>query len=188
LKLLVAGLILFFATHLIPCFQGFRNTLIDRLKPIGYRVLFSLFSIISIMLVVYGLKEAEFQPLYDPPGWGRHAAMLIMLPAVYLFLSNPMGPAPSSAKAITAHPLNWGIILWATGHLLANGDLAHALLFGMFWLFSVISIVSGNLRGQKPALAQRPPLIKEAIFAVIVVIVYGLLVWGHGYFTGMPMI
>lgn len=188
MKLLISGLILFFATHLIPSFQGFRANLVDRLTPMGYRVLFSLLSIASIVLIVYGLKGAEFQPLYEPPGWGRHAAMLIMLPAVYLFLSNPIGPAPSSAKAITAHPLNWGIILWATGHLLANGDLAHVLLFGAFWLFSAISIVSGNLRGQKPALERRPPLAAEAVFVVVVVAVYGLLIWGHGYFTGMPLI
>jgi uncharacterized membrane protein len=188
LNLLISGLLVFLATHLIPSFQGFRNNLIDKLTPIGYRLSFSLLSIASIVLIVYGLKDAEFQPLYEPPPWGRHAAMIIMLPAVYLFLSNPIGPAPSSAKALTAHPLNWGVILWASGHLLANGDLAHALLFLTFLLFSALSIASGNLRGQKPALAHRPPLRDEAVFMLIVLIVYGFLVWAHAYFTGMPLI
>jgi uncharacterized membrane protein len=188
LKLLISGLLLFFLTHLIPFFQGFRDTLIDKTNITGYRVVFSLLSIISIVLVVYGLKAAEFTPLYDPPSWGRHTAMLLMLPAIYLFLSNPIGPAPSSAKALTAHPLNWGVILWASGHLLANGDLAHVLLFLTFLIFSALSIASGNLRGQKPALAERPPLRTEAVFLLIVLIVYGFLVWGHGYFTGMPLI
>lgn len=159
-----------------------------KLNLTGYRVLFSLLSFASIVQIIYGLMEAPFLALYEPPAWGRHAAMLIMLPAVYLFLSNPIGPAPSSAKALTAHPLNLGIILWATVHLLANGDLARVLLFTTFWLFSLISIVSGNARGIKPKLERRPPLATEAVFAVIVVIVYGLLVWGHVYFTGMPLI
>jgi uncharacterized membrane protein len=188
MKLLLSGLVLFFAIHLIPSFPGLRDNLLTRLKPAGYRLIFSLISTISIVLVVYGLKAAEFTPLYDPPSWGRHTAMLLMLPAIYLFLSNPIGPAPSSAKALTAHPLNWGVILWASGHLLANGDLAHVLLFLTFLIFSALSIASGNLRGQKPALAERPPLRTEAVFLLIVLIVYGFLVWGHGYFTGMPLI
>lgn len=187
MNLLISGLVLFLATHLIPSFPNLRTGLIDKLKLNGYKLLFSLLSIVSIVLIVYGLKAADFNPLYQPQSWGRHAVMLLMLPAVYLFLSNPTGPAPSSAKVITAHPLNWGVILWATGHLLANGDLAHVLLFSTFWLFSVISIVSGNLRGQKPALERCPPLVAEAVFAVTVTIIYGILAWGHGYFTGTPI-
>lgn len=188
MKLLISGLLIFLITHLTPSFQEFREAQIKKLKFAGYRIVFSLLSIISILLVVYGLKEAEFQPLYEPPLWGRHATMIIMLPAVYLFLSNPIGPAPSSAKALTAHPLNWGVILWAGSHLLANGDLAHILLFITFLIFSALSIASGNRRGQKPALAERPPLRLEAVFMIIVFVVYGLLVWGHGSFTGMPLI
>jgi uncharacterized membrane protein len=188
LNLLISGLVLFLATHFIPSFPKLREILVDRLKLTGYKASFNLLSILSIVLIVYGLKEATFQPLYEPPSWGHYAAMFLMLPAIYFFLSNSVGPAPSSAKVITAHPLNWGVILWATGHMLANGDLANVLLFSTFWLFGVISIVTGNSRGLRPKLEQRPPLAAEAVFVAIVVIVYCALVWGHSYFTGMPLI
>lgn len=188
MKLLISGLILFFATHLIPSSPNFREHLVKRLTLNGYKVLFSLISILGIVLIVKGLKTAPFQPLYEPPGWGRHANMLLMLPALYFFLSNSMGPAPSSAQVITAHPMNWGLILWASGHLLANGDLADVLLFGTFWLFCAISIVTGNARGLKPKLDKRPPLGAEAVFVAIVIIVYFLLIWGHSYFTGVTLI
>jgi uncharacterized membrane protein len=188
LNLLISGLALFLGTHLVPSFPTFRESLVVRFQPSGYKLIFSLLSLASVALIVYGLKTAPFQPLYDPPGWGRHVTMLIMLPAVYLWLSNSVGPAPSSAQAFTAHPLNWGLILLASAHLLANGDLAHFLLFSSFLLFGVISIVSGNRRGLKPKLSQRPDVAKEAILVIIVFVVYGALVWGHVYFTGMPLI
>lgn len=178
---------LFLVTHLVPSYPKLREIFVEKLNLKGYKIIFNILSIVSIVLIVYGLKEATFQPLYEPPSWGRHLAMLLMLPAIYFFLSNSVRPIPSSAQLITAQPVNWAVILWSTAHLIANGDLAHVLLFSTFWLFSVISIVTGNSRGLKPILQRRPPLLSEAIFVVIVVIVYCALVWSHQHFTGMPL-
>jgi uncharacterized membrane protein len=188
LDLLIPGLVLFLAIHLLPSFPGIREILMGKLKRLGYMALFNLLSITSIALIIFGLMEASFQPLYDPPGWGRHLAMLLMLPAVYFFLSNTLVPTPSSVKVFTAHPVNWGVILWSTGHLFANGDLAHVLFFITLWIFSMTSIVTGSSRGLKPVLAQRPPLATEAILLVSAVIVYCVVIWGHPFFTGMPLI
>lgn len=188
MNLLISGLILFLATHLIPSAPKLRELLVDKLTLNGYKISFSLISIIGIVMIVNGLKAAPFQPLYEPPSWGRHVNMLLMLPALYFFLSNSMGPAPSSAQVLTAHPMSWGVILWASGHLLANGDLANVLLFIAFWLFSAISIVTGNARGLKPKLEKRPAVGAEAVFGAIVIIVYFVLIWGHPYFTGVPLI
>lgn len=159
----------------------------DWLKRTPYMVLFSLLSIASIVLIVFGLMEASFQPLYQPPVWGRQLVILLMLPAIYLFLSNSLLPVPSSVKAYTAHPVNWSVILWSTGHLFANGDLAHVLFFTTIWLFSAISILSGKSRGLKPMLTQRPPLVADAMLVVCAAIVYTFLIWAHPYFTGMPL-
>ncbi|MEE9337477.1 MAG: NnrU family protein [Methylococcaceae bacterium] len=187
MNLLILGLVLFLATHLVPSYPRLRKLFVARYNPTGYKAIFNILSLISIVLIIYGLKESAFQPLYDPPSWGHHLAMLLMLPAIYFFLSNSVRPTPSSAQFITAHPVNWAVILWSTSHLLANGDLAHVLLFSTFWLFSVISIVTGNSRGLKPILDRRPSLSSEAIFVVIVIIVYCTLIWSHQYFTGMSL-
>ncbi len=188
MNLLIAGLLLFFAVHLVPVFPGFRGALVAKLKPNGYKGVFSLLSIAAVVLIVYGLTAVPFQLFYEPPGWGRHAAMLLMLPALYLFFSNSVGPAPSSAKAFTAHPMTWGVVLWSVGHLLANGDLAHVFLFSTFLLSSLASIASGHSRKLSPALKQRPALAKELAFVLVVIVVYIALLWSHTYFTGMRLI
>ncbi len=188
MTLLIFGLLLFIGTHLIPAFPKLRGNCIHKLKPSGYNAVFSIFSLISIVLIVFGLKQAPFETLYDPPSWGRHLNMLMMLLALYLFASNTVGTSPSSVKVFTAFPISWGVIIWSIGHLFANGDLARVILFGSFLVYSIISIISGKARGLKPVATERPPLQQEAVFVVIVVIVYVVLFWAHGYFTGMPLI
>ena len=74
------------------------------------------------------------------------------------------------------------------GHLLANGDQAHVVLFGAFLIYGLISIFSGYLKRQKPALDKRPPIGLELVFLAIVALVYIGLIWGHRYFTGMPLV
>ena len=46
-------------------------------------------------------------------------------------------PTRPGIAGLTRQPLLWGLALWSGAHLLANGDLAHALLFGSFALFSL---------------------------------------------------
>jgi len=186
--LLITGLVLFFVLHLIPCAPDVKSRLIAKTSATGYRIAFNLLSVVAIILVVAGLKRVDFVELYQPPVWGRSLALILMLPAIYLFFSNSVGPAPSSAQAVTAHPMNWGIVVWSIAHLLANGDLAHVMLFVTFGVFSVVSMVSANARGAKPKREQRPPFKQEAVFLLIVVFVYAGLLWAHPYFTGVSLL
>ena len=188
MKMLIAGLFCFFIIHLVPSFPNTRANVIARIGAGPYKGIFSLISLIGFVLIVYGLKAAPFGSLYVPPSWGRHANMLLMLPSLYLFFSTSLGPAPSSAKVFSAHPMNWGVVVWSFGHLLANGDMAHVLLFGSFLVFTIISIVTGNARGMKPVLQHRPPLLKEILFIGVVVVIYLGLFASHRFFTGMPLV
>lgn len=186
--ILVFGLVMFLALHLIPCAPAIKATLVERLSSKGYVIAFNLLSLLSLVFIVIGLKRTDFIELYQPPAVGRSIALMLMLPAVYLFFSNSVGPAPSSAQAWTAHPMNWGIVVWSIAHLLANGDLAHVLLFCTFGLYSVVSMISANARGAKPKRQQRPPLAQEGVFLVIVVLVYAAIMWAHVYFTGVALL
>ena len=186
--LLIFGLILFISIHLIPAFPKLREKVIGKLKPKGYAILFNSVSLTSIVLIVLGLKQATFVPIYDPPSWGRDVNMIMMFVAIYLFASNTKGNSPSSVKVFTANPISWGVIVWSIGHLFANGDKAHVILFSSFLVYSVISIISGNMRGLKPVLTERPPFKLEVVFIVVIILVYSLLFWTHGYYTGMPLI
>ena len=188
MNMLIAGLAIFVLIHLVPCAPAMRSGIIGKIGDSPYKALFSVLSAVSLVLIVLGLKGAETVTLYDPPSWGRPVNFILMFIAIYLVLSNPLGSAPSSAKYLTAHPMSWGVVFWAVGHLLSNGDKAHVVLFATFLLYSVVSMYSGSQRGQKPALDKRPPIVAELVLIAIVAAVYTVLFWGHRYFTGMPLI
>lgn len=185
---LIFGLAFFISVHLIPAFPSLRSAIIGKIKVSAYSTFFSLLSLISVVLIVIGLKQADFVALYNPPSWGRHLNMLLMFVALYFFASNTKGSAPSSVKLITAFPLSWALIIWATGHLLANGDLAHVVLFSSFLIYGVLSIISGRARGLKPVTTERPALMFELLFLCVIAIIYAGLFITHRYFTGMPLL
>ncbi len=184
---LIVGLVVFTAVHLVPSAPALRAVLVGRLGLGGYKAVFSLVSLVGIVLVVVGLKRVEYVQWYAPPTWGRDALLILMLPALYLFLSNSRVPAPSSARYFTANPANWSVVLWAGGHLLANGDRAHVIMFGTFFVFALVSIATGRYRNVQPSLSRRPPLAKELVFVAIVIAAYAGLFAGHGYFSGVPL-
>ena len=50
--------------------------------------------------------------------------------------------AAGGVFAITRHPMMWGIVSWAVGHLLARGDQASLLLFGGIAVLAIAGSVS----------------------------------------------
>ncbi len=188
MSLLIFGIALFMVVHLIPALPRLRTAIINRTNISAYTTFFSLFSLISIVLIVFGLKSADFVALYDPPSWGRPLNMLLMFIALYFFASNTKGSAPSSVKVFTAFPLSWALIIWASGHLFANGDLAHVILFASFLAYGIVGILSGKSRGIQPVITEHPALHLQLIFTCVILGIYVALFWGHKYFTGMPLI
>ena len=120
MTLLVAGLVLFIAVHLIPSVVPLRAALIARLGAGPYRGLFSLVAAASLVLIVWGFAGAPFEPLYAVPAWGRQVAMFAVPVAVVLFAAANM---PTHIRAVLRHPMLLGLLLWAIAHLLSNGDL-----------------------------------------------------------------
>jgi uncharacterized membrane protein len=49
-------------------------------------------------------------------------------------------PARPGVVGLSRHPLPLALALWSGAHLVPNGDLAHALLFGLFLAFSVMGM------------------------------------------------
>jgi uncharacterized membrane protein len=50
-------------------------------------------------------------------------------------------PLVKGVVCITRHPVQWSIILWGVGHVVANGDLASIFFFSVFVLVSGIGTV-----------------------------------------------
>ena len=184
MTLLVVGLVLFFAVHLIPSFAPFRAALVGRLGEKPYRGLFSAVSLASLALIVWGFSRAPFEPIYAPPLWGRHAAMTVVPIALVLFAAANM---PTHIRALLRHPMLIGLLLWALAHLLANGDLRSIVLFGGFALFAVVETASAVGRGKAPPPDQTPRFAMDAAAVAGGLVVSGLLVRFHGALFGMPI-
>ena len=154
---LVLGLILFLGTHSVRIVaDGWRTAQVGRLGLNRWKGLYSLASAAGLALVVwgYGLARAEPVALWLPPAWTRHAAALLTLPA-FILIAAAYVPG-SRIKAALGHPMLAGVKVWAIAHLLSNGNLADALLFGAFLLWAVLDFRSARQRDRAAGVTYRP--------------------------------
>src|SRR5262245_53336818 len=166
---LVLGLVVFFAIHLVRvAAPGFREAQLATNEG-RWKGIYSLVSIVGFALIVWGwhLYRAEAPEIYEPPSWGRHAAALLVLVA-FVLLAAAYPPA-GRIRHWVKHPMLVGVILWATGHLLANGDLASLLVFGAFLAYSVVDLIAVIPRGDPAPAVVRPVSDLTAIVAGVVV-------------------
>lgn len=183
MNILYIGLFLFIAMHLVPCVAVLRGSLVDRLGEKRYRAIFSAVSIASLAMVVWGYSQAEFNPIYHPPAWGRPLAIVAVPVAMILFAAAKM---PTHIRAFLQHPMIVGLLLWAFAHLVANGDQASVAMFGAFALYAVIALVSSFARGKTPS-TETPRLTMDLAAIAGGLALSALLVKFHGALFGMPL-
>jgi uncharacterized membrane protein len=176
---MVIGLILFFAIHLVPANVELKNGLIARFGNGGYKAIFGVFSLVGLALIVLGFYKLQLHPgknpiLWDPPTWTRHLALALMLPAMIALVATYI---PSHIHVMLKHPMLVAIKIWALAHLLANGDLAALVLFGSFLAFAVYDRISVKKRGDLGPLGKGSgPWINDVIVVVLGVALYALIV------------
>ena len=185
MEILLLGVIIFFGVHLVPSFVNFRDKVISRLGEAKYKGLYSIAALIGLILIIYGMSEAEYKPIWEPPIWSRNVVIITMLLSFYLFAAADM---KSNIKRFIRHPMLLGVLLWSCVHLFANGDLASITLFGCFAVFSLFGIASANRRG---ALVQKEKYsIKKDVVSVIAgLVVYAIFVlFVHPFLMGVPVL
>ncbi len=184
MPLLFAGLALFILIHLIPVAVPLRNRLAGAFGEARYKMAFALFSALAVGLIIYGKSVAEFVPLYEPPGWGRHGAWLMMLVA-FVLLASTQGP--SALRHYLKHPMLLAVAVWGGGHLLANGDLASIVLFGTMAGFGVLMIFLLLLRdraGSRVAYSWRSTIVQSLVGAAI----YLVIMYAHPFLFGVAVV
>ncbi|MBD3787440.1 MAG: NnrU family protein [Sphingomonadales bacterium] len=153
IEFIVAGLA-FMASHLIPANPRIKGLFVAVLGPRGWIWGFSLISVGLLFWVIFAAGRAPFIELWPQAGWMRWAVNLAMPVAITLgtfgvAAPNPFAfegratgfdPARPGIAGVVRQPLLWALILWSGAHLLANGDLAHAVLFGTFLIFSLMGL------------------------------------------------
>ncbi len=146
---LILGLVLFLGMHAVTMKRDWRARLIERLGAGGYKGLYSAVAILGFGLLIYGYglqRAAGYTVVWEPPVWTRHLALLLNLP---IFILLAVGRRPSWLLSRVKHPMLLAVKIWATAHLLANGDLGSLLLFGGFLAWAVMARISVKRRPEE---------------------------------------
>lgn len=163
----LAGFVLI---HIGISATGLRARIVGAIGEWPYRGLFSLASgaLLTGLIIGVGQMRADpfdplNAPLWDPPGWLRWGAYVLVLFGLSLAFTGLFTPGPTTAgfeKAglargepaygvlrITRHPFLWGVALWGAGHLLVNGERFAVMLFGALALMAIFGARSIDRKG-----------------------------------------
>ena len=181
MAILIVGLLLFLGPHSLKrAAPRWRQGILEARGEGPYKGIVALGSIIGIVLIVWGYASADVAFVYTPPSWGHTLCAILMVPALVLAIAS--GAPPGYIKRAVAHPLLIGTILWATGHLLALGDLASLILFGAFLVWS-----AATLAMQPKGVSTSAPAVRADVIAIVVgLVLYALFVWRlHSWLFGV---
>ena len=153
--------------------DGLRDTLIARFSLNGYKGLYSLLSVLGLVLIVFGYAEARAASvvIFAPPAWTRHLAALLTIPA-FVLLAAAYVPG-TRLKARVGHPMVLGVKIWALAHLVANGTLHDVLLFGTFLAWSVALYATSRRRDRIAGVVHAPGSAQRDAMAAVA----GLAAW-----------
>jgi len=175
MALLIVGIVIFLGLHLIRVIApGLRQSMIDRLGESGWKGVYSVVSILSLILLIYGFGQARQVTgmLYNPPVWMAHIALTLMLLAMICLAASLLPAGHIAVK--TKHPMVLSVKIWALSHLLANGETSSVLLFGAFLAWGVILRIALKRRERAGELTLRPFVSgKYDLYAAII----GVVAW-----------
>ncbi|WP_395058819.1 NnrU family protein [Polaromonas sp.] len=188
MMILLLGLLVFLGGHSVRIFaDGWRSATIARVGELPWKAVYAVLSIIGFVLIVWGFSLARQQPvqLWTPPRGMRHLAALLTLMAFVLLAATYV---PRNAiKARLHHPMVLSVKVWALAHLLANGNLAHVVLFGAFLVWAALSFRAARARDRVAGTAY-PAGTAAGTGITLVLGVAGWAVfafWAHGALIGI---
>jgi uncharacterized membrane protein len=185
---LVLGLLVFLGVHSVRIFaDDWRTQTIARVGEKAFKGLYAVLSLIGFGLIVWGFGQARDVPiqLWLPPAGMRHAAALFNVLAFVLLVAAYV--PKNGIKARVHHPMVLGVKTWAFAHLIANGNLAHVVLFGAFLAWAVVDFVSSRRRDRAQGIQY--PAGNTSATALTVLLGIGLAgvfaMWLHGMLIGV---
>lgn len=186
--ILILGLVLFLGVHSTRIIaDSWRTAMIERLGAGTWKGLYTLLSLAGFALVVWGFGLARQQPaaLWSPPFFMRHVAWLLTLIA-FVLLAATYVPR-NGIKARLHHPMVLGVAFWALAHLLANGNLAHAVLFGSFLVWALMSFHAARQRDRAARTLYPAGTASGTAVAVLAgVVAWAVFTfWAHGVLIGI---
>lgn len=186
---LIVGLLVFLAVHSLRMFApDLRQNFIADRGEIAFKVLYSLLSLIGLVLIVigYGQTRLAAQYVWLPPPALVHVTALLTLIAFVLFAAAYV--PGNRLKSAVGHPMAAGVKVWAFAHLLSNGRLGDMVLFGAFLAWAILNYLlskkADRLKGVGYSSAKS--IARDSMTIVLGVgswLVFAL--WAHGRLIGV---
>ena len=148
---LIIGLVIFLGAHLFVTCRGQRAAVIARIGEWPYKGLFSLVSLVGLILIGYGYADyraTDWINVWYPPRWTHYVTQFLMWPAsIFVVAAYVRGDIYRRLK----HPMLVGVKTWALAHLISNGDLGSIILFGSFLAWAVYDRITLKRRSDPGA-------------------------------------
>lgn len=144
--LLVAAAVAWIALHIGVAGTALRGAIVARIGQGAFRGLFVVASFVLLGGLIHAYNRAgPVQQLWIAPRWLVVVLMLLMLPALLLFVCAVTMPNPTSVRGeralqspdpargilrVTRHPMLWAFATWGVLHLVAIGTASMAVLAG----------------------------------------------------------
>tara|TARA_R110002096_G_scaffold29497_12_gene88782 strand:+ start:21334 stop:21900 length:567 start_codon:yes stop_codon:yes gene_type:complete len=186
MSLLIIGVVLWCSVHLIPSLAtGLKQGLVGTLGKKGYRGVFSLAILASLVLIVMGWRSSPEVYIYALPAWSRPAGLVLMMISFAL-----LGAAhyKTGIRRFISHPMLAGVVAWSVSHLLTNGTMRAWVLFGGLGLWAALEIVLINRRDGAPEPVVSPGPGAELGGLAISAVIFAIAFFLHPYFAGVPIL
>ena len=186
---LIAGILLFVFPHILSSLSPGRR---DRLRlqwgRDAFRGLFALTVGTGLVLMAWAYVRLWAEPpgpdFYIP----RFELRTLTLVMVFLgFIAQGASYGQSHIRLWLQNPMSIGVVLWAAGHLLANGERVPVLIFSAVLAVALADIAASMARGKRPVFVPRWRDDAIAVLAgtgLSLVLLYGF----HPYVLGIPVL
>jgi len=176
---LTIAMAVFAGGHFLIPWAPVRAMLIRMAGDRGYRGLFSVFALVTLVWVIMAYRAAPYMPLWEDALPLRWLAILFTAFGIFLLAGVVQpGSAHGGATAITRHPIMWGVASWALGHLVVNGDWASVILFAGLLALAVLGPFATDARRRREAPEQWAELAAATSY-----LPFAALLGGHARFS-----
>lgn len=159
----ILALGVFLGAHVVPI--RLRAPLIAGFGRRAYLVGFSLLSLGLLYWLILAAGRAPFVEFWPQEPWMRWLVNLVMPLALLTVVMGGMAG------------LMAGLVMWSGTHFLANGDLAHVILFGLLLAYS--------LAGLTMALRKGATLRSDWRRVIMVLLIWGAILYLHPMVIGV---
>lgn len=158
---LIAAALAFLLLHLLVSGTRLRDTITGMIGEGPFMGLFSLATLGALVWLGLAFSVARGGPgdvvYWSSNGVTRTIQLFLQLIAVLFVVPGMLTRNPASVGQagaaededtvkgmlrITRHPFLWGTAIWATGHILVNGDTASLVMFGAFLFLALVGPIS----------------------------------------------